>query len=195
MGAAFLGVNTIGERKYRLGEGVVVLYRHLDQSVVQCFLVVKGRVLHDPAVSVDVTHQVGYAAVEVVAAFDVAAALLFVPVAGKPYLQPFIQESDLFEVGGENIEVILDYRKNFRVGPERHGSTVFLGFLSLYQATQGYTLGVLLEVNPSFPPYLSFEILGKTVDHGAAHPVKPSGHLVGSTTELPAGMQRSHNRL
>ena len=79
MGAALFGVDAIGERIHRLGEAVVVLDCHLDGCFIHHLLEIEGAGLHGAAVTVDVSDQVGDAAVEEVGPFDIALAPFQMP--------------------------------------------------------------------------------------------------------------------
>ena len=172
MGAAFLGVDAVGEGQDGLGEAVVVLHRHFHQGVVHRLFVIEGEGLHHPAVAVDVPHQVGDAAVEIVSPLDVAPPLRFVPMADEADFQPLVQVGDFLEVVDQDIEIVLDVGENLGVGAEGDNRAVVAGGLAPLQVAQGEALGVLLEVDAALAPDFGLEVLGEAVDHRAAHAVQ-----------------------
>ena len=105
VGPALGGVDAVGERQDGLGVAVVVLDSGFDEDVFVFLLVVERGLVDGLPVPVDVLDQVGDTAVEVEGAFDVAGAVLSVPLGDEVDFQPLVQEGNLFEVGGEGVEV------------------------------------------------------------------------------------------
>ena len=167
---------------------------HLNGRFVHHLLEIEGDGLHSPAVTVDVSDQVGDAAVEEVGALDIALAPVGMPRAGERDLQALVQIGDLFEVGDQQIEIVFDDREYLWVGLEGHGGAVIRRLFALHQTGGGFPPAVLLTVLPALAADLRAQFFGQSVHHRTAHTVKAAGDLVGPTAELAARVQGGHHR-
>ena len=71
-----------------------------------------------------VPHQVGYAAVEEVCAFDVALPGLVVPVADERDFEALVEVGGVLQVLDDVVEVVVDLVEDIRVGTEAYGGAV-----------------------------------------------------------------------
>ena len=194
MAAALFGVDAVGERKDGFVDAVVILHRHLDGGVVDGLFVVERQGLHHPAVAVDIADEVGDAAVEVVGALAVAITFGGVPGAVEADFQPFVQIGDRLEMGGEQVEIVVDFGEDFRVGAEGDDGAVAGGGADLEQFGYGEALGVFLIVAAALAVDFGAQEFGEAVDHRAADAVQPAGDFVGGAFELAAGVEGGHHR-
>ena len=131
-------------------------YFHGD--IILHFFVIEGAGLNGLSVSVDVTYQVGDAAVKEVSPLDIALALIRMQMAGKCDFQTLVQISDFLEVGNQHVKVVFDYRENLLVGLERNRGASFCGLVAFNQASARFTTLVVLIVHITLAADLSTQV-------------------------------------
>ena len=115
------------------------------------------------------------------------------PLAAESDLQTFVQISNLFEMGDQQIEIIFDDRENLRVRFERDSGPVLSCFFAFRQVTGGFSPHVILAVHPTLTTDFSAQVRRQRVHYRPADTVQAAGDLVSATAELPAGVQSGHH--
>ena len=192
-------VHAVGERVDVFVETVVVLQRRLDDgAALDALLHVYRLRMDDLARLVQVGHEAGDAAVEVVRDFVVRPAVGVVE-AAEADSQPLVQVSHLLEALGEGVEVVLVFVKDVFVGQEgdRRAGRAALAVLrhAVAQVVLTDAAREVLIVNPAGAPDFHQHALGEGVDDGRAHAVQPAGYGVRLAAELAAGVESGHHRL
>ncbi len=78
---------------------------------------------------------------------------------------------------------------------EGYYGTCIVAFAYDFNLSDGFSFGILLDVDLALTVDFSDQKVGKGVDAGYADSVQTSGHLVAVLVELAAGMQDGQNDL
>ena len=195
VGAAVGGVDAVGEGEGVLVEAGVVLERDLDHCGVGDGLEVEGVGLEHLSVLVELAHEARDAALEVEGAVG-----LRVVFGGEGDADGLVEVGHLAEALEEDVAVVEGGAEDFAVGEEADvgaaAARVVVEDVALVDDVAGGDAAhVLLGVDASVAADLDAHMLGERVDDGRSDAVESAGDLVGAAAELPAGVQRRHDRL
>ena len=172
---------------------VVVLHRHLDGSVVNGLFVVEGNELQYPAIAIVVAHQVGYAAVKEISAFDIPVSALVMPVADEADFQPLVEIGNILEVPRQFVEFVVNLAENLRVGAEADCRPMEFRSLLFDKGRSRNATGKFLGEQEPIATHLCAQEFRKPVHDRCANTVQSASDLVGPTAEFAAGMQGGHH--
>ena len=150
------------------------------------------------AVLVEVTNVARDAAIEEVGGF-VVGPQVHVPVAAEMELQPLVEVGHLLEPQGQHIKVVLNRRKDLRVGHEGDDGAglPIQRWVEWRRSEVGRALPTreLLREDLVVAVDLDSELQGEGVDRRNPHAVKSAGDRVGLSAELAPCVEGSHHCL
>ena len=199
MGAALRCQDAVGEGAFVGGEivvpvGVVILECDFNVGFLSVSLIVERVRHHHVALTVDVTHHAGNAAVEEETAFNVAVAVFSVKFADQANLQPFVEVRSLTQLRHQPAEVVGYFREYLGVCVVGHGRALPAHPLVLHQVSSRGPLRIILGVAHSSATNFDMQLGSQGVHHRGPDTMQSSGHFVRAAVELTARVQRGHNR-
>ena len=108
----------------------------------------------------------------------------------------FVQECQFTQTLGQGVVFVHDgLRKDLGVRMEGDDGTRVVAGTHDLDRSQGFSLGIFLDVDLSLAVHLGHQQVGQGVHAGYAHAVQTAGHLVAVLAELTAGVQDGQNDL
>src|SRR5262249_492230 len=160
---------------------LVVLESDLDLDVAPTALEVQHLGMHRRLVLVDVLDELTDAP------GVVEADLLFVSLVLELDLEPLVEEGELAQPVGENVEAEGRDLEDLGVRVEANRRPSVRRLLAGLQITLGLAAIVALRVEATVAPDLDLEPFGQGVHDGHSDAVEAAGYLVHRTLELTAG--------
>ena len=187
MGAAFVGVDVVGEREFLRVVAVVPLQRDLGVDAVAIAAHVDRLLVDDAFVLVQVLDERDDAAVVME---TMVLAVAFV-VEGDGHAG--VEERELAQALSERVEAELRRLEDLRVGLERDFRAALLRRAGDDKIGLRRPALVGLLVDLFVAPDLELEALGQRIDHRHADAVQAARDLVAVVVELAAGMEHGEH--
>ena len=187
VGSALVGVDVVDEGKDRLAVPRVVLEGQLDDDVVLLRLEQDRARIEDFLVLIEELDE-----------FDDPALVLKLVALGDPFVRDGdpdapVEEGQLPEPLGQDLEAVFGHFEDFVVGPERDFRSGLLRFADLFQLRQRNAALVALDEDAAVALDLEVESLGQGVDDRDADAVEAAGDFVGLVVEFAAGVKDGHD--
>ena len=187
MGAAFVCVDVVGERKDEFRVSVVPLQGDFGIDAVLFALDEHRGAVHDGLVFVQVLDKGNDAALILeLVIFPVALVM-------NRNQDAAVEKSQLSQTLRERVEAVLDGFKDRRVRHERDLGTPPLGLARDLQVGERVSVYIALLVDLPVPPDFNVETLGKRVDNRYTNAVQPAGNFVAIVVKFPACVQHGED--